>query len=79
MDGSLIVTNMVNLGIILLSKFCGLRIRERLIYRLCDLLYRLAAVEASSVTVSFPRKCCNLSGYGTEFMGLFHIVKLLKF
>jgi len=81
MDGSLQVTNMVTLGIILLSELCGLQIRERLIHMQCDLLHHLAAVmlEQSCVTVSFTRKCCNSSVYGTEFMGLFHIIKLFKF
>jgi hypothetical protein len=72
------VTNMVNLGIILLSELCGLQIRERLIHRQCDLLCHLATImhEQSCVTVSYPRRCCNLSVYGTEFMGLLHIMKL---
>ena len=74
------MTNMVNLGIVLLSELCGLQIRERLIHRQCDLSHRLAAVmlEQSCVTVSLHRKCCNLSVYGTEFMGLFHSMKLFK-
>ena len=71
---------MVNLGIILLSELCDLQIIEILIHRQCDLLHHLAAVmlEQSCVTLSYPRKCCNLSVYGTEFMGLFNIMKLFK-
>ena len=81
MDGSLLVTNMVNLGIILLSELCGLQIIERLIHTQCDLLRHLAAVllKQSCVTVSFPRKRCNFSVYGLEFLGRLHIMKLFKF
>jgi hypothetical protein len=75
------VTNMVSLGIILLSELCGRQIRETLVHRQHDLLHHLPAVmlELSFVTVSFSRKCCNLAVYGTEFMGLVHIMELYKF
>jgi hypothetical protein len=55
MGRSLPVTNMVNLGNILLSELCGLQIREILIHRQSDLLHHLA-------TVMLEQSCVN-SGF----------------